>query len=409
MSRTLTREFLNKLNKEYGDGFYILDSDVFKDNYKKLKEVFQNFYPNFNIAYSYKTNYIPKLCKIVDENGGFAEIVSEMEEEIAKRNGVEAAFIIWNGPIKNKEKMKKFLFAGGTINIDNLVEWEEVKDIAKLNSKKQISVGIRVNFDVEDGIISRFGFDVEEDDFDVVCKGVKEQPNIIFTSLQCHFAKREVDFWEKRTRGMLSIYDRLVGRYGLYPGQIDLGGAIYGHMTEDLAEQVGCKTQGYQAYAESSARIVAEHFANMKQEPLLLIEPGTAIVADCMKAVFKVKSIKTVRGKTIATIYGSQNNISMSGINPPIEVIYGGGEQKEYTNVDFAGYTCIESDYLYKGYKGKLAVGDYVVFSNCGSYSIVMKPPFILPNFPIVDIGGDMIKVVKHAEKFDELFSTYVF
>ena len=52
---------LQILNKQFGDGFYLLDSDVFLNNYKNLTEEFKNHYSNFNIAYSYKTNYLPKL------------------------------------------------------------------------------------------------------------------------------------------------------------------------------------------------------------------------------------------------------------------------------------------------------------------------------------------------------------
>lgn len=409
MGRKLNREILDELSREYGDGFYILDSDIFESNYERLEKAFRSFYPDFNIAYSYKTNYIPRLCGIVNAHGGFAEVVSEMELEIAGKSGVKPENIIWNGPIKSKEKTGCLLLSGGTVNIDNLEEWEDVRKIAKKNPGTDLSVGIRLNFDVGDGIVSRFGFDVNGGEFETVCKGIKETDNVILTGLQCHFAKRKVEFWEKRTRGMLAVYDRLVREYGMKPRRIDLGGGIYGDMPKSLAEQIGYDSSGFRAYAEASVRIVAEYFKDSADKPMILIEPGTALAADSMRAVFKVKNIRKIRGKTIATVYGSQKNISMNGINPPMEIISGGAEQKAYTDLDFAGYTCIESDYLYKGFSGRLGAGDYVVFGNCGSYSVVMKPPFILPNFPIIDLGGRKPTLVKRAESFDDLFHTYMF
>ena len=101
----------------------------------------------------------------------------------------------------------------------------------------------------------------------------------------------------------------------------------------------------------------------------------------------------------------------MQGINPPITVVHGTGALKDYNNLDFAGYTCIESDYLYKEYSGKLAEGDFIILGNCGSYSVVMKPPFILPNFSIIDIsnGIDNIEFIKRTETFNDLFITYNF
>ncbi len=82
-----------------------------------------------------------------------------------------------------------------------------------------------------------------------------------------------------------------------------------------------------------------------------------------------------------------------------------------YQDVDFVGYTCIESDYLYRGFSGKLAVGDYVVFSNVGSYSLVLKPPFILPNFAVVeyDTRYGSIELVRENETFEDVFRTFKF
>ena len=99
----------------------------------------------------------------------------------------------------------------------------------------------------------------------------------------------------------------------------------------------------------------------------------------------------------------------MSGVNPPIEVFSSGKNKTEYSDLDIVGYTCIEGDVLQKNYSGKLAVGDFVVVRNCGSYSVVMKPPFIFPNVPIIDISGDGVELIKRAETFDDLFHTFVF
>ena len=77
--------------------------------------------------------------------------------------------------------------------------------------------------------------------------------------------------------------------------------------------------------------------------------------------------------------------------------------------MDFGGFTCIESDYLYRHYDGSLAVGDIVEFGNVGSYSVVLKPPFILPNFPMIDISGNSVELIKRGEVFDDLFHTFEF
>ena len=397
----INKTVIDNLRKEYGEAFYLLDSDQFRTNFLELKEAFSSIYPNFNIAYSYKTNYTPKFCKIVNELGGYAEVVSEMEMELARRCGVEHSRIIWNGPIKDKERMSEFLLAGGTVNIDSISEAEYIKELAE-TTDKVLSVGIRCNYDVGDGVTSRFGFDVDGEDFKKVLEIVTTTPNLHFVNFQCHFAKRQIEYWPARAKGMVELLDRV----GVIPERVDIGGGLFGKMADSLKAQFTSEIPGYREYAEAAATVFAEYFEGKEKKPELIIEPGSAVVGDCMKFVGTVKTIKNVRGKYFASVLGSQKNISMTGINPPMEVVHmSAGE--EYEGIDFVGFTCIEGDVLYQNYSGELAVGDAIVISNCGSYSLVMKPPFILPNFPVLDICGDKVEVIKRAETFDDIFHTF--
>lgn len=401
----MDKQIIEQLRAEYGEAFYLLDSAQFRKNFAELKTAFNNIYPNWNIAYSYKTNYTPKLCKIVNELGGYAEVVSEMELEIAKRVGCKMDRVIWNGPIKNVPIMEQFLLDGGTINIDSIEELEQVKDIHNRHADKLIHVGIRCNYDVNDGVVSRFGFDIDGAEFMEAVKFATTTKNVKFINFQCHFAKRQIAYWPARAKGMVDLIDRL----GIIPERIDIGGGLFGKMADSLRAQFSCEIPDYKAYSKAAAQVFADYFADKGVKPELLIEPGSAVVGDCMKFIGTVKTIKNVRGKWIATVLGSQKNISMTGINPPMEVIAMGGEQKEYKNLDFVGFTCIEGDVLYHNYTGKLAHQDAIVISNCGSYSLVMKPPFILPNFPVLDISEGKTEVIKRAENFDDLFHTFIF
>lgn len=401
----INAQVINKLRGTYGDAFYLLDSKQFKKNFLELKETFGKIYPKFNIAYSYKTNYTPKFCRLVNEMGGYAEVVSEMELEIAKRVGCRPERIIWNGPIKNAQILENFICEGGTVNIDSREELELMKEIAARHEDKMLTIGIRCNYDVQDGVISRFGFDIYGQDFIDAVQFATETKNVKLINFQCHFAKRQVEYWPSRAKGMVEMIDRL----GIVPERIDIGGGLFGKMADSLKAQFCTHIPSYQEYAEAAAQVFADYFANKEVKPELLIEPGSALVGDCMKFVGTVKTIKDVRGKKFATVLGSQKNISMSGVNPPMEVVAMGGEQKEYTDLDFVGFTCIEGDVLYNNYYGKLAHEDAIVISNCGSYSLVMKPPFILPNFPVLDICDGKVEVVKRGENFDDLFHTFNF
>ena len=395
---------LFELQKEFGKAFYLLDSKQFRKNFAELKDTFSALYQNFNIAYSYKTNYTPKLCRIVNELGGYAEVVSDMEMEIALRVGVKPENIIWNGPIKNYKRVEECLLAGGKVNLDSLYEIPLIKSIAEKYPEKKLDIGIRVNFSINDGVVSRFGFDVGSDEFNEAF-ALTKIPNINLYGMQCHFATRRLDTWKPRAEGMISLLDSL----GIVPEIIDLGGGLFGKMADSLKAQFDSAIPTYADYAKEIAPIFTQRFGS--NGPKLLIEPGSALVGDCMDFATTVENIKNIRGKAIATVLGSIYNINptLNKKNPPIEVVCCGAAQKDFNDLDIGGFTCIESDYIYRSFKGKLAVGDIVVFGNAGSYSIVLKPPFILPNFPVLDISEGKTEILKHGETFDDIFHTFVF
>ncbi len=402
-------KLLNETAHSYGDSFYILDTVQFRKNFTELRDEFRKFYPNSNIAYSYKTNYIPRLCKIVDELGGFAEVVSDMEYELALRIGVDPHRIMFNGPYKSPKAVEKLLLSGGCINLDSLEEIKILENIIKENPQKKLRVGIRCNFPVGDGVVSRFGFDTEGEDFVKAVSFLTDNKSIIFAGIHCHFASRVLDYWTNRVTGAIDIFDKIGGSSMEY---IDLGGGIFGKMADSLKAQFSSYIPSYKEYAQSVAKKVAESFKGLPNPPCLFIEPGSALSGDVMKFAAKVISIKQIGTKSIATLLGSIYNINptLNTKNPPLEVYHCSNEAKHYENLDFGGFTCIESDYLYKGFSGKLAVGDYVVFGNVGSYSVVLKPPFILPNFAVVDLDESPKRtLVKEPECFDDIFHTYKF
>lgn len=395
-------EYISKLKSEHGDSFYVLNTDKFEKNYIELNNSFASIYKNFRIAYSYKTNYIPDLCFRVNTLGGYAEVVSEMELELALKVGVDYKDIIWNGPIKSKDVLKSFLCSGGTVNIDSLIELEDILKI-QIDLNRKINIGLRCNFDVGDGVISRFGFDIDNPDFYSALEQIRKNENIVFMIMHCHFAKRNIEFWQKRVDGMLELIDKI----GIVPKKIDLGGGLFGKMNDVLKKQFDGIIPSYDDYASLVARSFLNKFGF--DGPELIIEPGTALVADCLDFYCTVKSIKQVRDKYFATVSGSQKNINMGKIIPQVETIQFNSNVKQYNCVDIVGYTCIEGDVLYENFSGNISVGDMIVFKNCGSYSIVMKPPFILPNYPVIEIKDNSLKVIKKAESFNDIFRTYNF
>ena len=396
-----------------GSSFYLARTKKFNDSYVSLKQAFQKYYPNTNIAYSYKTNYLPSLCKEVLRNGGFAEVVSSMEAELAIEIGVPPTKIFFNGPFKDISYLEKFLCSGGTVNIDNMEEFLEIKKISN-RVKIPFSVGLRCNFDIGDGVTSRFGFDALDNEIYDIIHALNSEEYMELIGLHCHFASRSLMSWKNATKAMCNFLLSLSKGSIKSLKYVSLGGGLYGEMDEDLRMQFKQNIPNFEEYAEVSAHEFSQcvQIADLP-DVTLIIEPGTALAADALDFVTEIISIKRVRGEVFITTNGSSFNIgtAKSDINLPFEIIHRYGERQSVVlnEAKVVGYTCIENDVLHSAFSADVAVGDLIVFKAAGSYSIVMKPPFILPNVAIVeaDVEGDTFKVLKRPEKFKDIFKTY--
>ena len=159
----IDHDALNNIINKYPTPFYIFDKIAFIQNYKQLEKSFKTVYPNYQISYSYKTNYTPGICKLVKMLGGFAEVVSDMEYKLAKKLGYEDSKIVYNGPEKG-EALFEHLERNGILNVDNLEELKKVIAYCENHPKGKYSIGLRINMDICPTFISRFGFEEGSDE-----------------------------------------------------------------------------------------------------------------------------------------------------------------------------------------------------------------------------------------------------
>lgn len=416
MSCLLNKDRVNSLIKEYGSPLYIFHEYEFRKNYLDLLNTFRSIYPKYNIAYSYKTNYTPGICKIVKDLGGLAEVVSEMEYMLAKKIGYESSHIVYNGPVKG-QSLFEHLANGGVANIDSLDEMKSVLEYAKANPDWKMRLAFRVNIDIGQGFVSRFGVDAYEEEknnteLDYAFEMAKSISNISVVGLHCHIGRsRSIEAWKNRVRIMFKLVDRY---FENNPEFIDFGSGMNSVMEPELAVQFGENIPSFNEYAAVVAAAMKEKYGHLSidKQPELYTEPGTTLISGCMSFIGRVQTIKTVKGKNYVTFDCSGGN--MGDIchlkNLPISVYRNEAPAKELLDATFVGYTCLEHDHIYEGFNGALAVGDYVQFRNVGSYSNVFKPPFILPNCAMVQLEqGDRVTLLKHAETMEDIFHTYTF
>lgn len=80
-------EKLQSLEQQFGSLIYLFCEEDFVKNYREFVACFDKYYSKYQLAYSYKTNYTPTICKLVKSLGGYAEVVSDMEYSVARAIG----------------------------------------------------------------------------------------------------------------------------------------------------------------------------------------------------------------------------------------------------------------------------------------------------------------------------------
>ena len=399
-----TREKIDTLLNQYGAPLNIFDEKGFIENFKHLYGAMSSLYCKYRAAYSFKTNYVPYICKTVKKLGAYAEVVSEMEYDLARRLGFPEEQIIFNGPDKGAAGIEAFL-RGSIVNVDHPGELKEICTAAQNHPEQEYKIGFRVSLDIGQGFISRFGMD--EADLKKAFRMVSETENLKVSGLHCHISRcRGRDAWKKRTEYMLSLADQY---FSECPEYIDLGSGMFGSMAPEFASQF-TDVPMYEEYADVTAGILAGHYKDT-EGPVLFTEPGTTLINRFVDCVTLVKAIKSINGHSFAVLDASIHNLGETALlkRLPVQVIPGGKTQAYYESIDLTGYTCLEQDVLLPDFRGNLAEGDYVVFENTGGYSTVLKPPFIRPNCAMIAVKPDgETELIKRRETNEDVFRTYI-
>lgn len=406
---SVDEEIISKIRKLCGTPAYIFDEYSFSENLDQFISVFRNHYEKFHIAYSFKTNYTPYICSIVRSKGEMAEVVSDFEYYLARRIGFPDNRIIFNGPLK-KAYMETHLLKGGIVNIDHPQDAMRIVQLAQQHPDDVVRVGIRMNIDIDQGYVSRFGLDETSREFENTLSQLSKYQNIYLCGLHCHIGKaRSLHNWELRCKRMLEAADRI---FSAYPPQfLDLGGNMHADMEQSLKAQFSEEVPSYKAYAELIGSMFSQHYKAYppNERPYLYLEPGTPLICRYMWLLTSVVSHKTIQGKQIT---GVDSCIFEAGEmstekHLPIRIL---NHKPDFIAGDIVGYTCLDFDVLSPDCRKPAAIGDSVLIGDAGSYSFVFKPPFIYPDIPIVVIRQDhTLKIIKKRQTYDDLIEQFVF
>ena len=402
---------IKELDERYGTPLYVMDGERYRRNVTDFVAAFRRRYERVIAGYSFKTNYVPALCEVARKAGCYAEVVSEMEYELARRIGFE--HVIFNGPIKRPAIFERALREGAIINLDSEYEVEQLLKLKVESLKlKEVRVGLRININVTDaegkstiqcGLrFGRFGFPD-----DILGRNIERlrQAGVKIVSLHGHTSTsdRAVLNYRIITEHMLAVCER----YGLDDLEyFDIGGGYFGAAPEGM-DLTG--RPRYEDYADCVLDVAMGNAWFRERKPWIVIEPGSSVVSNVFTYYTKVYQLKRVGQVQFAMVDGTVFDVkpTMHANNLPHEVIKE-SESGFESRFDVVGSTCMEKDVMLKEVSlPGLQASDYIQFRGVGAYTICLTPTFINYLPPILAVENGEYREVRRRQQLDDILSVY--
>ena len=284
----------SELLARFGSPLFVFSESLLRKQFRAFQRAFTAHYPDTIIAYSYKTNYLPGICAIFHSEGAWAEVVSGFEYRIAEDLGVPGERIVFNGPYKKISDLERAASRGSIINVDS---FDEIADLTYVAAalKKTVAVGLRVNMQLNHPPWNKFGFNLETEEAMEACRLIVAAENLRLEGFHIHAGTFMLDttIYERAVQSLLGLAVRAEEELGITVRFLDLGGGyasrntLRGHFLQGEAT-----SPTPEQYAETICASLQKGLRRLKGTPMLILEPGRALVDEAAILVTRVVSTK---------------------------------------------------------------------------------------------------------------------
>ncbi len=396
-----------ELVERFGSPLFVFSEATLRRRFREVRDAFTTRYPNVVFGWSYKTNYLAAICAICHQEGALAEVVSEMEYDMARRLGVPGSNIIYNGPHKSLASLERAVLEGAQIHVDHL---DEISDLEALAVKlgREIRVGLRLNLDT--GIQpqwSRFGLNLDTGQAFDVAKRIHREKKLIINGLHCHIGTyiMKPDAYGVAVEKLVKLGYKLRDELGYDIEYLDLGGGFpstsrlkSSYLPAEMA------LEPIDVYAEK----ISEALFNTLRPgdfPRLILESGRAIVDEAGYLIATISATKRLPDGRRAYVMDAGINLlyTTAWYKFTIEI------EKEVRGINeptvLYGPLCMNIDVVDEGVLlPPLARGTRLILSPVGAYSVTQWMQFIEYRPAVVLIDENKgVEVIREAEDISDI------
>jgi len=343
--------------------FFVFDLSKVRNEYEHLA----NAFPDASIHYAVKANNHPILLSTLRDAGSGFEVGSWEEIDLLRRLGVSSRKIIFSAPVKIPEHISRAYSVG----VDRYIcdSETELAKLSKLAPGSKILVRIRVsNQESLLPLNSKFGASLEES-LELLKKclilGLIPHGVAFHVGSQC----TSIDAWSSALEEAFLLWTES----NLPLACLDIGGGFpvrYGEPVPEIAD---------------IAETVLKWLSFFPAETELLMEPGRRVVATGGILVATVIGKATRQDKEwlyldVGALHGLLESLESGfSLHYPVRVLKKTngrlGPLKKYI---VSGPTCDPNDTILKEVSlPEPEIGDRVIISNVGAYSLVYATEFM--------------------------------
>lgn len=381
------RRQIEKLLNKNSTPLFIADKVLLLEQLKQLEKALKKHWKNYQIAYSFKTNYEIAKSNIFKKRSLWAEVVSDKEYKMAKKIGFNGKQIIFNGPYKTNNALLQTLKDRALIFVDNFNELDRLLKISR-SLKKNHQIGLRLNTKISHLGESRFGFSIDRGEAKQAVKKIMASENIKLVGFHMHIGT-DVDnplCYREATRSLIKFIKSNISNLTDIKF-LDLGGGFPASGLQPLHRKKW-NPSPIEDYIKVITKELIQLFPN--QKPLLILEPGRYLVDDVVIFITKVINSEHSKEKQILTTNAAITMLPLAYYRPQIVKVFNKNlKEKRGPTIDSIVYgaSCREDDVLHQSQLPKTEIDDFIIYYVTGAYNLNMGSDFIFnkPKLSIIN------------------------
>ena len=400
---------VDELIRNFGSPLFVFSESILRRSIREARSALEQHFPQARLCWSYKTNYLGALCAIFHQEGSLAEVVSGMEYEKARRLGVAGRDIIFNGPAKTEEELRRAMYEGAMIHVDHFEELRMLERIAE-RSRVRAKAGVRISLDA--GIVprwDRFGFSLETGDAEQCVKHIVNSPHLALGGLHTHIGTYILDpsAYARAATKLADFASHVQSTCGVAPTHLDFGGGFASSNSLATQYHSGALVPRPAEYIREIGRALRERGGT--RWPVLL-ETGRALVDDCGTLVTSVLATKRLPTGKNSIVIDAGVNLLFTAWWYRLELLPCRDTEGFVEDTAVYGPLCMNIDCVRESISlPPLSAGDAVLIRPVGAYTFTQLMQFIhlRPACVLISEGGD-VELIRRREVLEDLVGAEV-